>query len=270
MQNGVDFGTFTNIVYRNTDIPQRDYQALVFQGNYRFLPNWVAGATFTLQLKNEGNFQGENANQPGIGSTFGDYAGANGLPSIYQPDRAYPAGKLYDYQQSKLRLWSSYTLDLRSAGRVSLSGLLRVDSGLTYSLAAAGQSLTEIQTALLAEQGYPDAPSSQTIYFGSRGSQSFKGYALLDASLNYDIPVFQSLRPWVKFDVYNLLNNQTLTSWNVTVSPDPASPLDSMGLATGYTLGSLYGQGTGPRNYPIPFQGQTGGRTFRVAFGFRF
>ena len=270
VQNGQDFGTFTNIVFRNSDIPKRDYQALVFQANYRILPTWVAGATWTYQLKNDGNFQGENANQPGISSAFGDYPGANGLPSIYQADRNYPIGKLYDYQQTKLRLWSSYTLDMHKGGRLSLSGLLRVDSGLTYSLVAAGQSITAIQSDLLSQEGYPDAPSSQSVFFGARGSQSFKGYALLDASLNYDIPIIQSLRPWVKFDVYNLFNNQTLTSWNTTVKQDPASPVDAMGLHTGYVLGSLYGQATGPKNYPLPFQGQTGGRTFRIAFGFRF
>jgi hypothetical protein len=270
VQNGVDFGTFTNIMFKNTDVPQRDYQALVFQANYRFLPTWVAGATWTYQLKNDGNFSGEAQNQPGITSTYGDYPGANGLPSIYQPGRNYPTGRLYDYQKSKLRFWSSYTLDMHKGGRLSLSGLLRLDSALTYSLAATRQPLTDIQTALLAQEGYPDAPGSQTVYFGTRGSQDFKGYGLVDASLNYEIPIVQSLRPWLKFDVYNLFNNQTLITWNTTVKQDKTGPLDSMGLATGYTLGSSYGQATSPNNYPTPFQGQTGGRTFRVAFGFRF
>jgi hypothetical protein len=270
VQNGVDFGTFTNIMYKNTDVPMRDYQALVFQANYRFLPTWIAGATWTWQLKNDGNFAGEAQNQPGIGSTYGDYPGANGLPGIYQPDRSYPTGRLYDYQKSKLRLWSSYTLDLHKAGRLSLSGLLRADTGLTYSLAATRQPLTDSQTALLAQQGYPDAPGSQTVYFGARGSQSFNGYALLDASVSYDVPIIQRLRPWVKFDVYNLFNNQTMISWNTQVKQDPNGPVDAMGLATGYILGSRYGQATSPNNYPIPFQGQTGGRTFRLAVGFRF
>ena len=64
------------------------------------------------------------------------------------------------------------------------------------------------------------------MFFGERGSETFKGYGLLDTSINYNIPVFRSLRPWVKFDVYNLFNNRKLIAWNTTVRPDPTSPLD--------------------------------------------
>ncbi len=270
VQNGIDYGTFTNIVYMNTNVPRRDYQALVFRGDYRLRPNWQVAGNWTVQIKSDGNFTGEAQNQPGTSSTYGDYPGVNGLPSIYEPDRSYPTGHLYDFQRSRARLWSSYAFDMHQRGRLTVSGMLRLDSGLTYSLAATRVPLTAVQTALLAQEGYPDAPSSQTVYFGARGSQSFKGYGLFDTSVNYDIPVFRNLRPWVKFDVYNLLDNQKLISWNTTVKPDSSSPLDAMGLPTGYTLGSLYGQATSPNNFPAAFQGQTGGRTFRVAFGLRF
>ena len=53
-----------------------------------------------------------------------------------------------------------------ASGRLSLSGLVRVDSGLTYSLVASSVPLSEIQTNLLNAAGYPDAPSSQNVYFG--------------------------------------------------------------------------------------------------------
>jgi hypothetical protein len=270
VQNGVDFGTFTNIVYRNTDVPKRDYQGIVLQGDYRLRPNWQVAGSWTVQLKNDGNFQGENSNQPGVGSNYGNYPGADGLPSIYEADRANPDGRLYDFQRSKLRLWTIYNVSLGRLGRLSASGMVRVDSGLTYSLVATGQSLTAIQNNLLAEEGYPDSPSNQSIYFGSRGSQFFNGYTLLDTSFNYEIPVVRSLRPWLKFDVYNLLNNQSLISWNTTIRQDPNSPKDAMGLATGYLPGSQYGNATSANNYPVAFQGQPGGRTFRVSFGMRF
>ena len=74
----------------------------------------------------------------------------------------------------------------------------------------------------------------------------------------------------MKFDVYNLFNNDTLISWNTTVRPDPASPLDSLGYRTGYLEGASFGQGTANRNYPPGMPGGTGGRTFRVAVGVRF
>ena len=100
-------------------------------------------------------------------------------------------------------------------------------------------------------------------------------------SFNYNIPVFRTLRPWVKFDVYNLFNNQKLIAWNTTVSQDPASPKDSLGYATGYIKGATFGTATGNtvtnlnvttiNAYPVAFSGAVaGGRTFQVAVGFRF
>jgi hypothetical protein len=267
VQNGFDFGTFTNIVYENTSVPKRDYQALVFQGDYRPNSNWQVAGNYTLQLVNDGNFVGEAANQPGSSSPYGEFP-VNGLPSIYT--RAYPDGHLYDFQRSKLRAWTIYMFNLNRLGKLSVSGLLRANSGLPYSLVATNVAVTSIQTKALVAAGYPDPPGVQTVYFGNRGSQFYPGSALFDTSINYDIPVFKSARPWLKFDVYNLFNNERMTAYNITVRPDPKSPLDSMGIPTGYTQGSLFGQATSTANFPAPYQGQSGGRTLRVAFGVRF
>jgi hypothetical protein len=266
-QNGIDFGTFTNIVFKNSNAPKRDYQGLVFQGNYRVTPSWQVAGNYTLQIKNDGTFSGEAQNQPGISSVYGDFPVA-GLPTV--ETRGLPNGHLYDFQRSKLRAWTIYTMNLRSAGRLSVSGLVRADSGLSYSLVATGVDLTDVQSKLLTAAGYPDAPQSQNVYFGDRGSQFFPGVALVDTSVNYELPIYRTARPWLKFDVYNLFNDLKVIRYNTTVSGDPNSPLDSMGLPTGYIKGSLFGQATSTSAYPVPFQGQRGGRTFRVAFGFRF
>lgn len=267
MQNGQDFGTFTNIVYRNSNGPKRDYDAIVAQGLYHIRPNWQVEGNYTLQIKNDGDFSGEAENQPAITSPYGDFP-VEGLPSIYT--RGDPLGHLYDFQRSKLRAWTIYTMDLKSRGRLSVSGLLRADSGLTYSLEASNVPLTSIQTNLLTAAGYPDAPSSQNVFFGNRGSQFFPGVALFDTSVNYEIPVYRSARPFLKFDVYNVFNDLKVISYNTTVTPDPNSPLDAMGIPTGYIKGPSFGQATGPSSYPAPFQRQLGGRTFRVSFGARF
>jgi hypothetical protein len=269
-QSGISAGPFTNSVFTNSNIPTRAYQGLVFQGRYSLLANWMVAGNVTVQLKNDGNYEGEATNQPAITSVIGDYPGANGLPSIYDPARAYPTGRLQDFQRTRARIWTIYSHGIGRFGQVSASGMVRVDSGGVYSLAATGQGLTDIQNQLLAQEGYPDSPSSQTIYFADRGTGSFNGYALLDTSFNYDIRVFKSVRPWVKLDIYNLLNNQKLISFNTTVRPDPNSPTDSLGLPTGFIQGSKFGQATSASNFPIPFQGQTGGRTFRFAVGVRF
>lgn len=261
-QGAFTVGTFTNVIYRNTNDANRDFQALEFQARYNVMPRWTVNGNWTVQLKNEGNYTGEGVNQPGVTGRIGDY------PEIFNAARHYPDGRMFTYQRNKVRLWSVYNLDLGRFGDVSVSGLARIDSAQVYSLAATGVALTATQRALIA--AYPDAPTSQTVFFGERGSEDFKGYGLLDLGLGYNIPVFRTLRPWIKLDIYNLMNNQNQIAWNTTVTQDATTPTDSLGLRTGYRQGGSFGKATSNNHFPIPFQGETGGRTFRVAAGFRF
>jgi hypothetical protein len=120
------------------------------------------------------------------------------------------------------------------------------------------------------------------VFFDDRGSETFAGYGVLDTSINYNIPVFRDLRPWLKFDVYNLFDNQKLIAWNTTVTQNTAGPKDNLGLATTFNEGSTFGKATGNtvtnlsstgiNTFPLPFPSAAvaGGRTFRVALGVRF
>jgi len=265
IQQGVNFGTFTNVVYDNSDTAFRRYDGLQFQARYNVMQRWTVNGHYTLQLRNEGNYNGENTNQPGLVTRIGDY------PEIFSEERHYPEGRLpFSFQRHKVRLWTIYNQQMGRFGDMSASALLRVDSNGVFSYIAAGRDLNAIQESLLARAGYVDAPSDQDIYFGERGAGSFPHYAVTDFSLSYNIPVFRDVRPWVKFDVYNLFNNQDVIEWNTTVSPDPNSPVDALGLNTGYVQGSNFGRATSNLHYPVPFTGATGGRTFRLAFGVRF
>ncbi|MQA29313.1 MAG: TonB-dependent receptor plug domain-containing protein [Luteitalea sp.] len=239
VRNGLDVGTFTNSVYRNSDFGERRYQAAVVQGSYNLGTNLTLSANWTIQLKNEGNYEGEAANQPGVTSLIGDY------PEAFNDGRHFPVGRLNSFQRHRARLWAIYNQRAGRFGDFSVSGLLRLESAQAYSLRAEDQPLSDIQKQLLA--AYPDAPTSQDLYFGGRGAELFKGYGLLDLSVNYNIPVFRTLRPWLKFDVYNLLNNDKLIAWNTTVFPDPGSSADSLGLATGYRQGPSFGAGSRTR-----------------------
>jgi hypothetical protein len=124
---------------------------------------------------------------------------------------------------------------------------------------------------LLTGLGYPDRPSSRTIYYSQgRGSETFDGYAVFDLSVNYDIPVWESLSPWIKVEVFNLLNNDKLTSTNVTVRPDTSGPVDALGIPTTFTEGSRFGEATSPDNFPQYIPGLDGLRAFQMAFGLRW
>jgi outer membrane receptor protein involved in Fe transport len=261
---GIDAGLATNRVFTNSALDRRQYQGLVFQSRYRISNRWTVNGHYTVQLQNDGNYEGETSGVPGATSVLGNY------PEAFNAARFYPDGRLQDFQRHRFRMWSTYDFALGQLGDLSVSGLWRLDSARVYSLTASNVSLTPTQAGILASAGYPDAPPPGMLFFGTRGSQEFKGYGLFDTSINYNVPLFRTLRPWVKLDVYNLFNNQKLISWNTTVRPDKNSPKDSLGLPTGYLPGALFGQATSTSNFPAPFNGLAGGRTFRAAVGFRF
>ena len=255
VRDGVNYGTFTNTIYRNSDEPRRDYTALQFLGRYPVTSRFTVQANYTVQLQNEGNFEGEATNQPGISSLIGDY------PEIYNPARNFPVGRLNDFQRHKVVAWGTYNLGLGRFGTTDLSLLYRFDSPLTYSLAADSVPLSAIQEDLLAP--YASGPSDQLLYFGERGSEKFAATNIFDFGLQYEIPVFRTLRPWLKLDVFNILGNDTLTTWDTTIVADETGPVDSLGLPTRYTPGSLFGQGTSNADYPRA-------RGWQASLGFRF
>jgi hypothetical protein len=253
----------SNRVYGNSDDAFREYQGLLFQSRYDLRPGWSLAGHWTVQLRNHGNYEGEAAQQI-LTSAIGDY------PEIFTEERHYPSGRLSSFQRHKLDIWTIKQLDFGRAGSGSVSGLWRYNSGRVFSLRVANQGITAVQAAALAAAGYVDGPASQAIFYAPPGSEEFAGYGVVDASASYNVPVLGDLRPWLKVDLFNVFNNQKLISWNTTIRQDAATPRDALGLRSGYTPGPLFGQATGNGNYPVPFGGQTGGRTLRLALGFRF
>jgi hypothetical protein len=275
---GVSAGTFTNVLYKNvsSDVAHRQYQGLVFQSRYRIRNNWSVNGHYTVQMQNDGNYEGEETNQPGDVSAIGDY------PEAFPANRYYPEGRLQNFQRNRFRLWSVYNFGMGRGGDLSLSGLWRVEGARVFSDSIRNLNTTDAQRAILEAAGYPDAPSQTHVFFGNaRGTEEFPAYGLFDLNLNYNIPVFKSLRPWVKLDIYNLFDNQKLIGYNTTVSPNDAAGVDAYGLANTFTKGSSYGKATGNTQtntgytglnaFPRAFQDAVaGGRTFRIALGFRF
>jgi outer membrane receptor protein involved in Fe transport len=251
------------VIFKNTNDLKRDYQAFQIESRLRISSKLFVEGHWTVQIKNEGNFEGEAANQPGNPSVFGDY------PEMYTADRNFPYGRLDEFQRHKLRIWTSYNQSLGRFGNVDLGPIWRVNSGLTYSLVATNVATTPQQVA--AAPGYlRSGRTSADLYFGERGSEDFKGYGVLDLQVRYGIPVWKTVQPWILFQVYNVTNNQKLIQWNTTVTQDPSSPLDVLGLRTGYTPSAAFGTGTAAGHYPRWSSGQTGARTYQMAMGVRF
>jgi len=78
------------------------------------------------------------------------------------------------------------------------------------------------------------------------------------------------VRPWLKVELFNALNNQKLVKWDTTVTPDANSAVDANGLRTGFVQGPRFHTATQDDHFPQPIPGTNGGRLFRMAFGIRF
>jgi hypothetical protein len=266
VRNGVTLGTFDRVTFRNSNVPARAYQALLVQGNRRLTGRWTVDGHWTLQLRNHGTFEGEATSQPGISSAIGNY------PEVLFVDRSEPTGRLNDFQRHKLRAWSTYNLDFARFGSVDVSAVYRYNSALTYSLIANGVATTAAQRA--ASPGYANVPASQAVYFGERGAGQFGDAQMLDVAATYGVPVFKSLRPWVKAEVFNLFNDQSLVGFNTAVTPKVGGAQDANGLPLEYTPGASFGRATAITSFPRSSQNFAGqnlyARTFLLSAGIRF
>lgn len=263
IHEGRNFGTFDNVVYDNSDVPVRRYQGLQLLGRYNLRSNLIVNGNYTLQIKNEGSFEGEAGNQPGNTSIIENY------PEITSAARHYPVGRIDDFQRHKIRMFVVYMQDLGRFGSIDLAPIWRYNSAQTFSFQTLGVALTPTQRAL--NPGYRlTGITSQTIFYEGRGTEEFAGYGVVDFAASYQIPIWKSLRPWVKAEVFNALNNDKLIGFTTTVTPDPNSPVDELGLRTGFVRAANFGQARSNADYPRPLPGNDGLRTFQVSFGFRF
>lgn len=71
--DGQSFGTFDNRIFRNTDMLERNYDALQFQGRMQVTDDFLIDGSWTMQLRKDGNFESEATNQPAIPSAAFDY-----------------------------------------------------------------------------------------------------------------------------------------------------------------------------------------------------
>jgi len=257
---GIDVGLVNNVIFSNTDEMKREYEAIQLIGRWVLTDRWDINGHWTYQLTNDGNFEGEAGNQPGISSSFGDY------PGYFVRDRHFPDGRLNDFQEHKIRLWSTYNLDFGRAGALATTLLGNYDSATTFSFADGSlpRGFSAQQRGILSF--YESAPgSTQTVFFGERGVGEFDDSYSVDLGLLYSLPVIQpwGLEVFVKADVFNISNEDKLVQWNTTVSSVRTGAVDANGLPTTFTRGGAFGTGTSNAHYVAP-------REYQFGVGIRF
>ncbi len=244
-----------NVVYRNTDLTQRDYLALQLQGRYRLRPNWTIDGHWTWEIENDGNFVGEEFGNPAVQSVIGNY------PEILVEERHAPSGPLPSHQEHKLRAWSHYAIDLDRGGALDLLALLRFDSPLTYSHEAFEVPVPEV--LLARDPGYATPPATANLFFGGRGGQEFESWTALDLSLRYAASVWNTVEPWLKLEVRNIFDSTPKRTFNTSIIPDFSGPVDANGLPTQFLRAPTYGEALSPDDfYP--------GREILISLGVRF
>ena len=248
-------GTFSNTFITNSDLPVREYEAIQLIGRYRLSDNWTLDGNYTLQLTNDGNFEGEGTNTPGSSSVIGDY------PEIRVADRHFPQGRLDDFQRHKLRVWTNYNLSLGRAGSLNFGLLANYDSSRVRSRTDT-EPFFGPQNAILSSL-YVDAPSSQTLFFGGRGGVEFDDSLNFDLSVNYQFDVFGDLALWLKADVTNIFDDDAQIDGRSAVTANRSGPTDALGLPTTFTEPSNFGTPVNNADFTRP-------REYRFTVGFRF
>ena len=256
---GIDVGLTNNEVLDNSDVPSREYQAIQVLGAYSLTDVWNLQGSWTYQIENDGNFEGEGTNTPGIDSTYGEY------PGYFVEERHYPTGTLNDFQEHKIRLWTTYNLDLGRAGTLTTSLLGNYNSGTTFSFVASiPRGFSQQQRDIL--EHYESQPgSTQGIFFGERGRGEFPSYTTFDLGLLYTLPVITDwgLEAFISADVFNIFNEDKAITYNTDVNAVLDGPVDEFGLPTEFTRGDAFGEPQDNDNFVDP-------REYRLGIGFRF
>ena len=238
---------------------------MLFQGRYNITNRWTLNGHYTLQLKNDGNYEGEGANTPGATGRIGDY------PEIFNAGAHFPEGRLDDFQRHKTRLWTIYNMGMGGFGDAALSALWRIDSGTTYSYASLNQphhgdpARKADRRRVSGRAGEPDGVL--------RGARHRPVQGLPGGRPGGDLqhPGVPNLRPYFNVTIFNAFNNQTLIRWNTTVSQDREhAGRRSRPSRPGSRKGAIHGLANNNNQFPVPSIGGTGGRTWRFAAGFRF
>ena len=250
-------GTFSNQLIRNSDFPTREYEAVQLIGRYRLSDNWTLDGNYTHQIKNDGNFEGEGVNTPGASSIIGDY------PEIISQSQHFPLGKLNDFAEHKLRVWTNYNISVGRAGALNFGLLLNFDTGRVFSNTDTLNSITTEQNAILRSLGYVDNLSSQDLFFGERGGVEFDDALTFDFSINYQLPIWKDLDLWLKADIINLFDDDAQIAGRTNVDADFDGPLDSLGLPTSFITPGNYLSARNNNDFTDP-------REYRFTVGFRF
>jgi hypothetical protein len=191
-------------VWDNDSRAVRDYDAIALQLDYRPTTRLTVGGNWTWS-ETKGNYEGEALNQPASGSVFGFRE--RGLPI----GNAAPYGYLAPDIRHRATAYGTYRFDFGRAGDLSTSGIVNYRSGRNWSRTASVSLASVPQYASSSNQTYVH-------FFDGRGENRFDDVWSFDVAARYALPIFGRVAPFVKVEVLNVMNNESLLSFQTTGS----------------------------------------------------
>ena len=193
----------------------------MFQSRYRVRNNWSVNGHYTLQLAERRQLRGRGDEPAGR-----RVADRQLTPKRSRRTRYYPDGRLQNFQRNRAahleHLQLRHGPGGRSLGLRPVAGRRRagVQPGDQESAPITGTQTGDSRGGRLSRRAGAAAPLLRR----RAGHGAFPATACSTVDINYNVPVFRSLRPWVKFDIYNLFDNRKLIGWNTTIDPEHRRP----------------------------------------------
>lgn len=255
----------------------RNYHAIQMQGQYRLAKALSLGGNYTYS-KLRGNIEGETAGFATSINSFHNY------PEYTDFDQNHPVGYLAPDMRHRANVWVQYDLPTR-IGTFNLSLLEHYHSALSYSAAATidvRKGAANGPANGVVNPGYVTPPTSVTYFFSDRGAFRLNNISATDLGVNWYLPSFGGVRPFIETDLLNIFNrqgvedpdfvNQTVLTRRVTtclqtglstrcLAFNPFTDTPQKGVNWQY--GPIFGTPTSQSAYQLP-------RTYRFSLGVKF
>jgi hypothetical protein len=192
---------FDTTVWGNDPRTRRDYQALALSGDFRPSTRLTLGGNWTWS-RTRGDYEGESPGLPASGSVHGFYE--RGIPL----ESAAPYGFLNPHITHRMTGWGTCRWSFDRWGRLATSAIFTYRTGRVWSRTAT------VPRAFVPE--YVGQPATYIHFFDGRGNNEFNSVWSLDFAARWALPIWSRLDAWVKVDVQNILNRDTLTSYLTT------------------------------------------------------
>ena len=223
--------------------------------------NWSVNGHDTVQLQNYGNYEGEATNTPGDARRR-----SATIPEPSTAARNYPLGGFRTSSATACGCGASTTRRWRGrhpvvlgpvAGRRRASPTaLDPQEGITTATQRHILKAAAIRTPRVRNHTCSSSPSAATEIFPAMGCSTCRSTTTFRR--------FESLTPWIKFDLYNLFNNDKADWLEHDAAANPAAGVDAWVSRTRYTKTRTVGKATGNTvNEPATY---TGHQSFPRAF----